>query len=68
MSDVDVGYSGFRLSQKQEKMYRATSLIAKLKKETAAILHPKVIGSSLIEEFHGVKEILHGVTMPARKK
>lgn len=68
MSDVDVGYSGFRLSQKQEKMYRATSEIARLKNETSKILYPKVIGTNRIEEFHNAKEILRGVVMPGRKK
>lgn len=63
----DVGYVPHRISMKQEKLYRATADIARMKKETAKLLHPDVTGTSRIEQFHGAKEILNGVAMPGRK-
>lgn len=62
MSDLDIGYVPYRISMKQEKLYKATSFIARCN----ATKKPLVKENKKRASLHNAKEVLTGVVMPAR--
>lgn len=60
MSD-DMSYPPYRISMKQEKLYKAMTQIREMKRRP-----PRVIGIPKLQTIRGLKEIVSGLAMPRK--
>lgn len=65
MSDEEKGYVPYRVSMKQEKLYKAMSEIRKLNEHKRK---PQIVGIPKLEHMRGLKEIVSGLAIPKKEK
>lgn len=59
------GYVGRRVSKKQEKIYKLTTIITRIR---SSYRKPQVVGVPIIEQMRGVREIVSGLALPRKER